>query len=282
LPMAANLLASGHRVTVWNRTQSKAEPLASQGAASALKAADTVRRGGVLVSMVADDAALTELVAGDAALAERLGQGGIHISMSTVAPATTRELAEVHRKVGSTLVAAPVFGRPDAAAAKRLWICVSGPAGAKAAAWPILEALGQRVFDFGEVTEAANVAKISGNFLIAAAMEAMGEAFALAEKHGLDRSALATMLGQTLFACTVYQGYGNAIASRRHSPAGFRLPLGLKDVEIVLRSGREVNAPMPTASLLRDRFVHALAMGRADLDWSALALGAREDAGLRD
>jgi 3-hydroxyisobutyrate dehydrogenase-like beta-hydroxyacid dehydrogenase len=282
LPMAANLLAGGHRVTVWNRTQSRAEPLSSKGAAVALKAADTVRRGGVLVSMVADDAALAELVAGDAALAERLGDGGIHISMSTVAPATTRELAEVHRRVGSTMVAAPVFGRPDAAAAKRLWICVSGPAAAKAAAQPILEALGQRVFDFGEVTEAANVAKICGNFLIAAAMEAMGEAFVLAEKNGVDRSALATMLGQTLFACTVYQGYGGAIANRRHSPPGFRLPLGLKDVEIVLRSACEVNAPMPTASLLRDRFVHALAMGRADLDWSALALGAREDAGLTD
>ena len=280
--MATNLLASGHCLTVWNRTQSRAEPLSGKGAAIARRAADTVRRGGVLVSMVADDAALTELVAGDAALAERLGQGGIHISMSTVAPATTRELAEVHRRVGATLVAAPVFGRPDAAAAKRLWICVSGPAAGKATAQPILEALGQRVFDFGEVTEAANVVKISGNFLIAAAMEAMGEAFALAEKNGVDRSALATMLGQTLFACPVYQGYGGAIANRRHSPAGFRLPLGLKDVEIVLRSAREVNAPMPTASLLRDRFVHALTMGRADLDWSALALGAREDAGLMD
>ena len=282
LPMAANLLASGHRVTVWNRTLSRAEPLSGKGAAIAPRAADTVRPGGVLVSMVADDAALAELVAGEAALAERLGQGGIHISMSTVAPATTRELAEVHRRTGSTLVAAPVFGRPDAATARRLWICVSGPAAAKAAAQPILEAVGQRVFDFGEVTEAANVAKISGNFLIAAAMEAMSEAFTLAEKNGVDRSALATILGQTLFACPVYQGYGGAIANRRHSPPGFRLALGLKDVEIVLRSAREVNAPMPMASLLRDRFVHALAMGRADLDWSALALGAREDAGLTD
>jgi 3-hydroxyisobutyrate dehydrogenase-like beta-hydroxyacid dehydrogenase len=282
LPMATNLLAGGHRVTVWNRTRSKAEPLAAKGAAIALRAGEAVKPGGILVSMLADDAALEELVAGDDALAERLGQGGIHISMSTVAPATTRELADVHRRAGSTLVAAPVFGRPDAAAAKRLWICVSGPASAKAAAQPVLEALGQRVYDFGEVTEAANVAKISGNFLIAAAMEAMGEAFALAEKNGLDRAALATMLGQTLFGCPVYQGYGGAIANRRHSPAGFRLPLGLKDVELVLRSAREVNAPMPTASLLRDRFVHALAMGRANLDWSALALGAREDAGLTE
>ena len=136
--------------------------------------------------------------------------------------------------------------------------------------------------DLGEVTEAANVAKISGNFLIAAAMEAMGEAFAMAEKSGIDRAALALMLGQTLFACPVYQGYGAAIANRRHTPAGFRLPLGLKDLEIVLRSAHEVNAPMPTASLLRDRFVHALAMGRQGLDWSAVALGAREDAGLKE
>jgi 3-hydroxyisobutyrate dehydrogenase-like beta-hydroxyacid dehydrogenase len=147
---------------------------------------------------------------------------------------------------------------------------------------PIFDALGQSVFDFGETTEAACVAKISGNFLIAAAMEAMGEAFAMAEKNGLDRGALASMLGQTLFACPVYQGYGAAIAHRRHTPAGFRLPLGLKDMEIVLRCGREVNAPMPTASLLRDRFVHALAMGREELDWSAMALGAREDAGLKE
>jgi 3-hydroxyisobutyrate dehydrogenase-like beta-hydroxyacid dehydrogenase len=282
LPMAANLLAAGHRVIVWNRTASKAEPLIAKGATLADHAADTATPGGVLVTMVADDAALEELVLGEPAVARRLGSGGIHLSMSTVAPATTRKLAEVHAQAGAAMLAAPVFGRPDAAAAKRLWICVSGPASAKAAAQPLFEAMGQRVFDFGEKVEAANVAKISGNFLIAAALEAMGEAFAMAEKSGVDRVELATMLGQTLFACPVYQGYGAAVASRRHSPAGFRLPLGLKDVEIVLRTAREANAPMPTASLLRDRFVHALAMGREELDWSAVALGAREDAGLKD
>jgi 3-hydroxyisobutyrate dehydrogenase-like beta-hydroxyacid dehydrogenase len=282
LPMAANLLAAGHQVTVWNRTASKAEPLAAKGAVVAATAGETAKRGGMLVSMVADDAALEDLVTGGAAVAQRLGDGGIHISMSTVAPATTRKLAEVHRKAGSTIIAAPVFGRPDAAAAKRLWICVSGSPTAKIAARPVFDALGQGVFDFGDVPEAANVAKISGNFLIAAAMEAMGEAFAMAEKSGVDRAALATMLGQTLFACPVYQGYGAAIANMRHTPAGFRLPLGLKDIEIVLRNAREANAPMPTASLLRDRFVHALAMGREEMDWSALALGAREDAGLKD
>ncbi|MGH7780143.1 MAG: NAD(P)-dependent oxidoreductase [Candidatus Binataceae bacterium] len=281
-PMAANLAAAGFSLTVWNRTASKAAPLAAKGVRIAKNPADVARAGDVVISMVADDAALEGLVLGDAALATKIAPGGIHLSMSTVAPATIRKLAEVHRAAGSILLAAPVFGRPEAAAAKKLWICISGAAQAKQTVTPILDAIGQGVFDFGESAEAASVAKISGNFLLAAAMEAMGEAFAMAEKSGLDRAAVATMLTQTLFACPAYQGYGAAIAKRRHSPAGFRLPLGLKDVELVLRTAREVNAPMPTASLLRDRFVHALAMGRADLDWSAIALGAREDAGLKD
>ena len=282
LPMAANLLAAGHRLILWNRTASKADSLLANGATLAATPGEAAIPGGILITMVADDAALEELVVGEADVSKRLGPGGIHISMSTVAPATTRRLAEIHQKSGSTMIAAPVFGRPDAAAAKRLWICVSGPSAAKTAVHPLIDAMGQKVFDFGETAESASVAKISGNFLIAAAMEAMGEAFAMAEKAGVDRVQLASMIGQTLFACPVYQGYGAAIASRRHSPAGFRLPLGLKDIDIVLRTGREVNAPMPTASLLRDRFIHALAMKREDLDWSALALGAREDAGLKD
>jgi len=281
-PMAANLAAAGFHLTVWNRTAAKAQPLAATGARIAERPEDAARAGGVVISMVADDAALEELVLGDTALASQIAPGGIHLSMSTVAPATIRKLAEVHREAGSVLVAAPVFGRPEAAAAKKLWICISGPAEIKQQVRPILDAMGQGVFDFGETTEAACVAKISGNFLLAAAMEAMGEAFAMAEKSGLERTAVAAMLTQTLFACPAYQGYGAAIASRRHSPAGFRLPLGLKDIELVLRTAREVNAPMPTASLLRDRFVHALAMGRGGLDWSAVALGARDDAGLKD
>ncbi len=281
-PMAANLAAAGFHLTVWNRTAAKAAALAAKGARIAERPEDAARAGGIVVSMVADDAALESIVLGDTALAEQIAPGGIHLSMSTVAPATIRKLAEVHREAGSVLVAAPVFGRPDAAAMKKLWICVSGPAAAKQKVRPVLDAMGQGVFDFGETTEAASVAKISGNFLLAAAMEAMGEAFAMAEKAGLERNAVASMLTQTLFACPAYQGYGAAIANRRHSPAGFRLPLGLKDIELVLRTAREVNTPMPTASLLRDRFVHAIAMGRAELDWSAIALGAREDAGLKD
>jgi 3-hydroxyisobutyrate dehydrogenase-like beta-hydroxyacid dehydrogenase len=281
VPMAANLIAAGFSLTVYNRTASKAEPLVRSGARRAERAGDTARPGGIVVTMVSDDAALEELVLGDAALARRLAPGGIHLSMSTVSAAASRRLAASHAEAGSTLVAAPVFGRPEAAAARRLWICVSGPPVPKAAVRPLLDAMGQAVFDFGGDAGAANVVKLSGNFLIAAAMEAMAEALVMAEKSGVDRAATIEMLSKSLFACPVYQGYGAAIAHRRHSPAGFRLPLGAKDVNLVLKTAAEVNAPMPVASLLRDRFIGAIANGRADLDWSAVALGASDDAGLK-
>jgi 3-hydroxyisobutyrate dehydrogenase-like beta-hydroxyacid dehydrogenase len=280
-PIADNLLAAGHHLTAWNRSPSKAEPLAKKGARVAAHPGDVAQPGGIVVSMVADDAALKHLVR-EADLLRRLGRGGVHVSMSTIAPATTSRLADRHRENGCALVAAPVFGRPDAAAERRLVICVSGPAAAKERVRPILDAISAGVFDFGEETGAANVVKVAGNFLIASAMEAMGEAFTMAEKHGLRREAVAKMLSSTLFACPVYQNYAAMIAERRHSPAGFRLPLGLKDVELAAKTAEEVRAPMPFASLLRDRLISALAKGREELDWSALTLGARDDAGLKD
>ncbi|HEV2170299.1 MAG TPA: NAD-binding protein, partial [Candidatus Binatus sp.] len=194
---------------------------------------------------------------------------------------TTRELAAYHESRGSVMVAAPVFGRPNAAHAKQLRICVSGPADAKAKVRPILEAMGSDVFDFGEKTESANVVKLAGNFMIAAAMEAMGEAVTMLRKSGVDPAAAIDMLTKTIFAAPVYQGYGPAIAHGRFTPAGFRLPLGMKDIDLVLKTANEANVPMPTASLLHDRFVSAIAKGRADMDWSAIALGAADDAGLK-
>jgi 3-hydroxyisobutyrate dehydrogenase-like beta-hydroxyacid dehydrogenase len=180
------------------------------------------------------------------------------------------------------MIAAPVFGRPNVAQAKQLRICVSGPAGAKAKVRPIIEAMGDGVFDFGENPGAANVVKLAGNFMIAAALEAMGEAVAMMRKSGVDPAAALEMLTKTLFAAPVYQGYGALIAHGAFTPAGFRLPLGLKDIDLVLQTAGAANAPMPTASLLRDRFISAIAKGRAELDWSAIALGAADDAGLKE
>jgi 3-hydroxyisobutyrate dehydrogenase-like beta-hydroxyacid dehydrogenase len=278
-PIAGNLLAAGHHLSVWNRTRAKAEPLAKEGAKVVTNPGDVAQRGGIVISMVSDDAALEDFVLGESELPARLGADGVHVSMSTVAPATIRRLARRHHEAGSAMVSAPVFGRPDAAAARRLVICISGPEPAKQRIKPILE-VSAGLFDFGEEPGAANVVKLAGNFLIASVIEAMGEVFTMAEKHGLDRGAVAKMLSSTHFACPAYQNYGPMVAERRHSPAGLRLPLGLKDVELASQAAEEVRVPMPFVSFLRDRLITALANGREELDWSALALAKTRASGM--
>jgi 3-hydroxyisobutyrate dehydrogenase-like beta-hydroxyacid dehydrogenase len=282
-PMASNLVQAGFALRVYNRNPRKAEPFVAQGAQQVAKPGEVVEPGGIVVTMVANDNALESVVTGEEGFLERLGHNGIHLSMSTVSPATARKLADLHAQHGSTYLAAPVFGRPEAAAARKLFICLSGPSGAQAdkqRVQPLLQALGQGVYDFGEDPGAANVVKLTGNFLIAAAMEAMAEAFTLAEKNGIERTKIIDMLGQTSFACPIYQNYGKTIAEERYTPAGFLLSLGLKDVNLVLQTAESAQMPMPLASLLHDRFMASVAKGRGEMDWSALALGVSEDAGL--
>ncbi|SRR6266446_2269210 len=279
-PMARNLLNAGFALRVYNRNASKAEPLVAQGAQQVFKPSDVVEPGGIVITMVANDSALESVVLGEDGFLERLGPNGIHLSMSTVSPATARKLADLHAKHGSIYLAAPVFGRPEAAAARKLWICLSGTQPGKERVQPILNVLGQGVFDFGEDPGAANVVKLVGNFLIASAMEAMAEALTLAEKNGIERSKVIDMLGQTSFACPIYQNYGKVIAEEHYTPAGFLLSLGFKDVNLVLQTAESATMPMPFASLLHDRFLTAIAKGRGDMDWSALALGVSEDAGI--
>jgi 3-hydroxyisobutyrate dehydrogenase-like beta-hydroxyacid dehydrogenase len=281
LPMAINLVDAGVKLRVHNRTASKAEPLVAKGATLAANAGDATVRGGIVITMLADDAAVDSVVTGPDGLAARLGAGGVHVSMSTIAPATSQRLASYHAQRESIYVAAPVFGRPDNAAARQLVVWHSGPAAAKERVRPLLEAMGRAIFDYGEEPKAANVVKLTGNFLIAAALESMAEAYTMAERNGVDRVKVAEMLGKTLFACPVYQRYGEMVAAKRHTPAGFALTLGLKDVELVLKTGGEARVPMPVAAVLRERLIAGIAHGRGEMDWSALALGVLDDAGLK-
>ena len=281
LPIAINLAAAGTKLRVYNRTAAKAAPLLDQGAAQAPSPGAAASPGGIVFSILSDDHAVRSVVEGADGLAARLAPGGIHVSMSTIAPATARELSRYHQDRGSIYLASPVFGRPDNAARRQLVICLSGPDEAKARVRPLHEAIGRAIYDFGPAPDAANVAKLAGNFLIGAAVEAMGEAFTLVEKSGVDRLKVAQMLTQTLFASPVYQNYGAMVAEKRHHPAGFQLALGLKDFELVLKTAGEVRTPMPLASLVRDRLLAALAKGRDDLDWSGLALGVLDDAGIK-
>lgn len=278
--MAGNLLKAGYRLHVYNRTPEKAAPLVAQGATLMSHPSDTAERGGIVLTMLADDHAVENVVFGETGILESLGPGGIHLSMSTLSPATACRLAERHSRHQTAYLAAPVFGRPEAAAAKKLWISLSGPHAAKGRVKPILEALGQGVFDFGEEPGAANVVKLAGNFLLASAIEALAEALTLAEKNGVDRMKLASMLSQTLFACPAYQTYGEAIAQERYQPAGFLMSLGLKDITLVLQTAAASAMPMPLASLLHDRFLSTVAQGGAELDWAAVASDVARSAGL--
>jgi 3-hydroxyisobutyrate dehydrogenase-like beta-hydroxyacid dehydrogenase len=280
LPMAENLLKSGYKLRIYNRTIAKAQPLVDQGAQAVGCPSEAVESDGIAITMVANDAALEEITLGKTGLAEKLGVGGIHLSMSTVSPATAEKLAEHHRQRGAAYIACPVFGRPDAVAARKIWICLSGRSAAKEQVTPILEALSQGIFDFGEAVGAANVVKLTGNFMIMSAIESMAEAFALAEKNGIDRTKIAELFGQTLFACPIYQNYGRMIASQTYEPAGFKLSLGLKDVTLALQTAQVNQMPMPLASLLHDRLLASVAQGRSEMDWTALALKASEEAGL--
>jgi 3-hydroxyisobutyrate dehydrogenase-like beta-hydroxyacid dehydrogenase len=201
--------------------------------------------------------------------------------MSTVSPALAVRLSAQHDLYDSHYVAAPVFGRPEAAEAAKLNIAFSGDASARERVRPILEVLGQAIFDYGDSVSAANVVKLCGNFLIVAAVEAMAEAYTLAEKNGVDRSALHEMLTQTLFASPIYQSYGRKIAEETYLPVGFALPLGLKDVRLVSELGEASRTPLPMASVVRDRLITSIAKGRDDLDLTGMALEVSESAGLK-
>jgi 3-hydroxyisobutyrate dehydrogenase-like beta-hydroxyacid dehydrogenase len=278
-PIALNLLAAGHfDLTVYNRTPAKARHLVEQGAKLAPTAEDAASGAEVIITVLADDHAV-ESIADESFLAA-CPPGAIHLSMSTIRPATSEKLAETHAPHDVAYVAAPVFGRPEAAAAKKLWICTSGPAKAKAHVRPVLDALGQGVYDFGEDVGAANVVKLAGNFLLTAAIEAMAEAAALAEKNNIPRAALLNMLTQTLFNCPIYNNYAQRIIAADFDNVGFSAKLALKDMRLALDTATASDTPMPILSLLRDRFLTALANNQGHLDASSLALRPATDAGL--
>jgi 3-hydroxyisobutyrate dehydrogenase-like beta-hydroxyacid dehydrogenase len=277
--IAGQLLNARFNVAVYNRTASAADPLVARGARRAATPADAVEPGGVVLTMVADDSALQAVTLGEGGLLGRLA-GGVHISCSTVSAATARTLAERHAAAGCQYVSAPVFGRPDAAAAGKLWVLHSGLPAAKAQARPVLEAISQGIVDIGEAAEAASLGKIAGNFMIASAIETMSEAIALLRKSGVDPRIWHDLMARSLFACPIYANYGRFILDQAFSPPGFRLTLGAKDVGLALAAGQDAKVPLPFASLLRDRFLSAIAQGRGDLDWTSIAVNVANDAGL--
>ncbi|HEY0328027.1 MAG TPA: NAD(P)-dependent oxidoreductase [Rhodopseudomonas sp.] len=276
--MAASLVKAGHQVTVYNRSRGKAEALAKQGAIVAGSVAEACR-GDAVLTMLANDAALEAVLGGDHGVLASLAKTAVHISSSTISVKLAERLTADHAAAGQLFLAAPVFGRPEVAAAGELAVVAAGSEAALAAAQPALDAIGRRTFVIASTPKSASLVKLSGNFLIASVIESLGEAMALVAKDGIDRQQYLEILTSTLFGAPVYKTYGQLIADGKFEPAGFAAPLGYKDVGLVLAAAGDLRVPMPVASLLRDRFLRLLADGGEHLDWSAIGGLAARDAG---
>ena len=278
-PMARNLLRAGHEITVFNRTREKAEALRPEGAPVAQSVAAACRNDAVF-TMLADDQAVEEVTFGPGGILSNLGKDAIHASLSTISTTLSKRLTNAHREAGQLYIAAPVFGRPEAAEAAKLTVLAAGPANAIQRCRPALESIGQKLFPIGEEPYKANIVKLSGNLMLATMLETFGEIFALLRKSDLDPTVFLEIVNGNLFRSPVYENYGNIVAGQRFEPAGFRLKLGLKDVKLALAAAGEADTPMPLASLLHDQFLSGVARGYGEIDWAGVSKVSAQNAGL--
>jgi 3-hydroxyisobutyrate dehydrogenase-like beta-hydroxyacid dehydrogenase len=276
--MAANLLNAGHDVTVFNRSPGRNGSLIKLGAHEAANIAGACD-GEAVITMLANDDAASDVTLGEGGVTVHLRKGAIHISMSTISVALSKRLAAAHAQAGQRYVAAPVFGRPDMAAAAKLFIVAAGDPAAIDSCRALFEALGQKTSTIGTEPSAANLVKLTANFLQASVIEALGEAVALIGKAGIDRSAYVNLLTSTIFTSPAYTIFGPLIAAGTFGPAAFAAPLGFKDIRLALAEAENLRVPMPLASLLHDRFLRLFAQGGEKLDWSAIGGLATQDAG---
>lgn len=273
LAMSDRLLGGGHTLTVYNRTATKGSDLVSRGAKLAASIAEAAKASDVVITMLENDGALASVAFDKGGLVESLGKDAIHVSMGTHSTGLIRKLTEAHAKAGQILVGAPVMGRPPAAAAGQLGILAGGPASAIEKCQPLFAAMGRRTFDAGKEPVAAASAKISVNLVLACAIEAMGEGFALAEKCGLPGPAFLEILTDGLFAAPAYKIYGKIIAEKGYfGDPGFSATTGLKDINLALAASEGVGVPTPALNVSRDRLLGAIANGHGDRDWSVMAL----------
>jgi 3-hydroxyisobutyrate dehydrogenase-like beta-hydroxyacid dehydrogenase len=269
-------------LTVYNRTPSRAEKFRSLGGRIAASPAEAASDTEVLITMLADDRAVEEVIFAPGNGLQSLPAGAVHISMSTISVDMSRRLMNAHQEKRQHYIAAPVFGRPEAAAAAKLFIVAAGPARQIEVCRPLFDALGQKTFFADEDASAANVIKLTGNFMITAVIESLAEAFALIRKSGIDPNDFLEIITGSLFTAPIYRTYGSMIAADKYEPAGFKLPLGLKDNRLLLAAAEQAAVPMPMAGLIRDRLIAAMAQGLGESDWAAIARISNQDAGLKE
>ncbi len=280
LPIASHLVHARHAVVLWNRSAQKARSLVDAGALQAATARDAASGAEVVFSMLADDLALETVLSGENGLLTGLRPNALHISLSTISVAAATNAAGRHSERGQRFVAAPVFGRPDAAAAAKLFVAAAGASADVEYAKPLFAAFSQRVFYVAATPAAACLVKLCGNFMILSAIESLGEAMTLAEKGGVTRHKLLEILTGTLFDAPVFRVYGALLAEGRFRPAGFAAPLGLKDMRLVGQAAEMERVPMPLLNVLRDHLLQTIATEGEDIDWSGIAKTIARNAGL--
>jgi 3-hydroxyisobutyrate dehydrogenase-like beta-hydroxyacid dehydrogenase len=281
--MARNLVAAGRRVIACVRRPDQIGKLEALGLNPTTDAGDLADCE-VVITMLPDDDAVREVMFGRSGddlggLAAGLMPGAIHLSMSTISSAAASLLASEHARHGQGYVAAPVFGNPDAAKARQLFIVAAGAPADIERCRPILDSLGQRTFTIGADPGDANLFKLLGNMMSATALEMLGEVVAVIRKHGLDPQPFIDIMTSTMFGGRAHKIYGDKIASQTYA-AGFVLPLVLKDVRLALAEAEKAGAPMPSVGVVRDRLITGIARGYGELDWTSLGLIAAEEAGL--
>lgn len=281
LPMAQNILKTGYTLWVYNRTKEKASSVLEEGGHWANSPAELAAQCDILVSMVANDHALSEIVNGPSGILRSSKKPSIHISMSTVSPDLIASLEKMHQQEGTQFLAAPVTGRPDRAKAGSLWIFLAGNSDAKITASPILKAMSSKVFDLGEKPSQALLFKLANNFMILSLIEAFSEAAAMLEKGGISIEKAAEVWGSSLFDAPVFHSYIPMLCKRNFSDGGFALDLGLKDIRLLQECADNAQVPMPFLSDLHEKLIVSMSLGRAKFDWSAIALLTRERAGLK-
>ena len=278
--IAANLVRAGHEVVVWNRSAAKAQSLVGLGAVLAPNPKAAAAEREAVFTMLADDAALDSVLSGPQGLLEGLRRGSLHVSLSTIAVATAERLTALHAERGQHLLSAPVFGRPEAAAAAKLFVVAGGRKADVDLAKPLFDAISQRLFYIGETPSAANLVKLCGNFMILAAIETMAEAMTLAQRGGVAKKQFVEVMTDSLFDAPVYRNYGNGLVEGRFKPAGFAAPLGLKDMRLVGQSAEALRVPMPVLNVLRDHLLQTIAAEGEDADWSAIGRTIAKNGGL--
>ena len=278
--IAGRVLGAGHDLAVFNRTPDKAAELGAAGATVAGSMAEACRDREVVITMLAHDAALDEVTRGDGGILQSLPGGAIHMAMGTHGVDIARALAGAHEEAGQIFVAAPVLGRPDAAAEGQLGIVPAGPPAAVEHCRPLFDVIGRRTFDAGPDPASAASIKVANNFVLGCAMEAMGEAFALVRKYGVAPAVFYDVMTDGLFAAPAYKIYGDIIAKEDYDRVGITATLGLKDANLALAAGEAAGVPLPSGNVWRDRLVGAIAHGDGECDWAVMALEQARASGL--